>query len=86
MLTQNLVEVGSFCGPDDFFSEIFSETLILKNAFPNSLQLLFYDFLCILVFLVQKGKKVKFLKYFLSSQNLSLQEILFSFLQLPTFH
>jgi hypothetical protein len=32
MLTQNLVEVGSVCGPGDFFSE----TLILKNAFSYS--------------------------------------------------
>jgi hypothetical protein len=32
---------------------------------------LFYDFLCILVFLVQKGKKVNFIEDFLSSQHFS---------------
>jgi hypothetical protein len=41
-----------------------------KNGF-------FTDFLCFLVFLVQKGKKVNFSKKKSSSQNLSLQEILF---------
>jgi hypothetical protein len=80
MLTQNQVKVGSVCGPGEKkkFFMFFSETLTLKNAFSYSKQLLFYDFLGISVFLVQKGKKVIFSKDFLSSQNLSLQEILFS--------
>jgi hypothetical protein len=84
-LTQNLVEVGSVCGPGGKKINIFSDPLILKNV-SYSKQLLYCDFFCNSVFLVQKGIKGIFSKDFLSSQNLSLQEIFISSLQLPIFN
>jgi hypothetical protein len=55
MLTQKLVEVSNVWGFD-----FFAKTLTLKNANSNFLPFLFYNFLGILVFLGQKGKKVNF--------------------------
>jgi hypothetical protein len=47
-----------------FLNDFVFETLFLKNAFSCFKQLLFYDFLGILVIRVQKAKKVNFLKIF----------------------